>query len=98
MGLKFSFKDSREGYVSRIHPGIRWTCVIISRGRKSTTADVSSASLSLAGDRERVLGNYVFAGAREKGKEADLLNLASGCLCRFVFYFLLACLYRLTGF
>jgi len=35
MGLKFSFKSSGEGYVTCIHPGIRWTHIVISRGQKT---------------------------------------------------------------
>jgi len=38
MGLKFSFKGSVEGYVSRIHSGITWTRIVISRGQKLTSA------------------------------------------------------------
>ena len=86
MGLKFSFKSFGEGYVSRSHPEIRWTRVVISRSRKPTTTDVPSAFLSLAGGRERVLVNYVFLGAsRERGRRADFLSLASDCLYRFDF-------------
>jgi len=39
MGLELSFKDFGEGYVSRIHPQIRWTCVVISGDWKLTTTD-----------------------------------------------------------
>ena len=45
MGLKFSFEESGEGYVSRIHQEIRWTYVVIPLGQKPTTADAPSASL-----------------------------------------------------
>jgi len=45
MRLVLSFKGAGEGYVSRIHPGIRWTYVVISRDRKLTTTDVPSSSL-----------------------------------------------------
>jgi len=58
MGLEFSFKGYGEVYMSRIHPGIRLTHVIISWGRKPTTTNALFTSLSLAGGRERVLGNY----------------------------------------
>jgi len=37
MGLELSFKGSGEDYVSRIHRGIRWTRIVISRGQKLTT-------------------------------------------------------------
>jgi len=37
MRLELSFKGFGEGYVSRIHRGIRWTHIVISRGQKLTT-------------------------------------------------------------
>jgi len=36
MGLEFSFKGYGEGYMSRVHSGIRWTRVVISWGQKPT--------------------------------------------------------------
>ena len=69
MRMRITFKGSGEGHVSRIHPAIRWTCVVITRGRKLTTTDAPSASLSLAGGRDQILRDYMFPKTLREGVE-----------------------------
>jgi len=61
-----------------IHRGIRWTSVVISWGQKQTTTDVPSAFLSLAGGRERVLGNYVYSRTLRERERSRLLGFSLG--------------------
>jgi len=74
MRLELSFKGSAEGYVSCIHRGIRWTCVIISQGQKLTTTD-APLLLSLW---ERVIQNYVFPRALREREGSNLLEFSLG--------------------
>jgi len=47
MRLRLSFKDSGEGYVSRIRLGIVWTRVVISSGQKLTTTVMDELTMHI---------------------------------------------------
>ena len=62
--------------MSHIYRGIRWKRVIISRSQKLTTTYAFSASLSLTGGQERVLGNYVFSRTLREREGSRLLGFS----------------------